>query len=48
MSPDAVPITEAYKVTVTQKFKSNFGIFTLQQDVYVADDNGKLRVLWAY
>ncbi|HJV44991.1 MAG TPA: hypothetical protein VJ824_04605 [Bacillota bacterium] len=48
MTPDTAPLEETYRVPVTQMFKSNFGVFSLQQDVYVADDNGKLRVLWAY
>jgi hypothetical protein len=47
-APDAVPIDTAYRVPVVQTFKSIFGTFSLSQDVYVADENGKLRILWVY
>ena len=38
---------EIYKVPVRQIFQSEFGVLTLEQDLYVAEENGEWRILWS-
>lgn len=44
----AKPIDVAYKVTVTQVYKSKYGKFSLIQDVYTTQVKGKWKILWSY
>ncbi|MBP1934109.1 hypothetical protein [Ammoniphilus resinae] len=49
MSPSATKLANVYQFRVTQTYRSKyFGIFAVNRDVFVGDDNGKLRVLWAF
>lgn len=48
MDPKAPQLTRVYKVKVRQTYKGTFGLFTLEQPVYAAQENGKWRILWDY
>jgi hypothetical protein len=39
---------DVYRVQVEQTFKSKFGSFTVQQDVYVVEENGEWLIVWQY
>lgn len=47
-SKKAPKFKDTYKVPITQTFKSEFGIFTIHQDVYVVEDKDKRYILWSY
>ena len=48
MTKDSVSLKNVYKVPITQTYKSTFGTFTLQQDVFVAKEKDEWRLLWSY
>lgn len=48
MTEQAEPLSGVYEVPVTQHYKSNFGNFTLQQNIYVVKEEDVWRVLWSY
>jgi len=48
MQPDAPPIDVVYRVPVVQHFKSKFGTFNIDQDVFVANHDGEWLILWTY
>ncbi|MBD8069444.1 hypothetical protein F7888_10655 [Bacillus sp. PS06] len=50
MSRESDPLNDVYRVPITQTFKSKFGTFTLNQDVFVTKDkeNGDWLILWSY
>lgn len=48
MSREADPLTEVYRIPITQTFKSKFGTFTLSQDVFVTNEEDEWVILWSY
>ncbi|MBE4907206.1 hypothetical protein IMZ08_03925 [Bacillus luteolus] len=48
MTEQAESLSEVYEVPVTQKYKSTFGNFTHQQNIYVVKNEGEWRILWSY
>lgn len=48
MTKNTATLHDVYKVPITQTFKSTYGTFTIHQDVFVAEEDGKLTVLWSY
>lgn len=48
MSKEAPTFKSAYKITVIQTYKSKYGKFNIQQEVFVVKDEGEWRVLWDY
>ncbi|GIN86052.1 hypothetical protein J6TS2_24380 [Heyndrickxia sporothermodurans] len=47
-SKKAPKFKSTYKIPITQTFKSEFGIFTIHQDVYVVEEKDKKYILWSY
>ncbi|WP_377887604.1 hypothetical protein [Alkalihalobacillus sp. R86527] len=41
-------LTKVYVTTVTQTFNNDFGKFNIVQEVIVAKEDGKYRILWNY
>ncbi|TCP23488.1 hypothetical protein EV207_1305 [Scopulibacillus darangshiensis] len=41
-------LKSVYKVPVTQTFHSVFGIFSIEQDVYLSMEKGDWKILWKY
>ncbi|ARK32223.1 hypothetical protein [Halalkalibacter krulwichiae] len=48
MTQDHEPIEEVFKVPVTKTYESDYGRFTIQQDVFAAKEDGNWYVLWDY
>ncbi|AIE61400.1 hypothetical protein [Bacillus methanolicus] len=48
MAQGSSPMKIVYKIPVTQSFKSKYGNFKLQQDVFVAKEKNEWKVLWDY
>lgn len=48
MAEDQKDFSTAYKLTVEQQFKSKFGTFTIYQDVYAVQHDGKWKIVWEY
>lgn len=41
-------LPKVYVTTVTQTFNNDFGKYNIVQEVYIAKENGKYRILWGY
>jgi len=48
MAEEAQQFDVAYKYTVIQTYRGKYGKFSFLQEVYVAKDESKWRVLWDY
>jgi hypothetical protein len=48
MTEQSEVLSNVYEVPVTQNYKTTFGNFTLQQDIYVVNEEDEWRVLWSY
>ncbi|UGB30602.1 hypothetical protein [Metabacillus sp. B2-18] len=48
MAKDAETFPTAFKMTVSQTFKSKFGTFTVKQDVYAVLHEEVWKVVWEY
>ncbi|QQZ09793.1 hypothetical protein [Heyndrickxia vini] len=47
-SKESPKFKNTYQVPITQTFKSEFGVFTIHQDVYVVEEKDKSYILWSY
>lgn len=48
MSKTGPTIKDVYRIPVTQTFKGKYGNFDLKQEVFVAKEKGKWRIMWDY
>jgi len=48
MTKESPTLKDVYVVPISQVFKSSFGTFTINQDVYVAKEKGEWKILWSY
>lgn len=48
MSPEAPLMPQAFKVPVTLSYQSAFGDFSIQQDVFVVQEEDKYLLMWPY
>ncbi|MFD2617875.1 hypothetical protein [Terrilactibacillus laevilacticus] len=42
------PIKDVFQISISLTFHSVFGVFSLEQDVYVAKQKNEWRILWEY
>lgn len=48
MSKDTEKFPNAYRVEVEQTFKSKFGTFTVNQDIYVVKEEDEWKIVWEF
>ncbi|RLL46760.1 hypothetical protein D8M04_06030 [Oceanobacillus piezotolerans] len=48
MEEGSTVIPVAYKVSISQRFKSKYGNFSIYQSVYATEVDGEWRILWNY
>ncbi|MGE8203431.1 hypothetical protein ACQKP0_02625 [Heyndrickxia sp. NPDC080065] len=47
-SKESPKFKNVFQVPVTQTFQSQFGVFTIHQDVFVVEEKDKWYILWSY
>lgn len=48
MEPEQTPLEGVFAVPVIMEYNSSFGVFEVEQEVYVAQEAGEWKVLWSY
>ncbi|WP_099354523.1 hypothetical protein [Fredinandcohnia onubensis] len=48
MAKNTTTFHDVYKVPITQTYKSTYGTFTIQQDIFVVNEDGDWTILWSY
>ncbi|SDS28867.1 hypothetical protein SAMN05444162_1152 [Paenibacillaceae bacterium GAS479] len=45
---DQPPLEGVFTVPIVMEYNSSFGVFEIEQNVYVAEEAGEWKVLWSY
>jgi len=48
MAKESPPLKDVYTIPINQVYKSSFGTFTIEQDIFVAKEEGEWKILWSY